>query len=89
MERFDEIIGAFPAPSAPTLARAISRKPGLVRQWRHRNWIPAHEWAGVADAAQAFGLQGVTVEAMAAIARRQRADAPEAPGPGEGVPANA
>jgi len=46
--------------------------PSTVAYWRHRNSIPAQWWPDIARLARRKGVEGVTVEALAA-ARAARA----------------
>ncbi len=72
MERFADIIRAWPEPSAATLARDINRPLATVRVWRNRDKIPSTAWPDVVAAAKHRAIEGVTLEALASIAARGR-----------------
>lgn len=50
-------------PSAAALARDIGERPGTVRIWRMRG-IPPRVYPAIVSAAEARGIEGVTLEAL-------------------------
>jgi hypothetical protein len=80
---FSDVIDAF--GTAEKLAAAIGERGGTVRQWRARNSIPSEYWPRVADAAKQAGIDGITVDALLALARpRKRPASPRPLGAGGG-----
>ena len=65
MQSFIDIIDAW--KSRQDLAEDIGVKRTLVNVWRHRGSIPPPYWLKVAQAAQRRGIDGVTLESLAAL----------------------
>lgn len=84
MDSFREIIGRWPSRSA--FGDDVGAKPGTVRMWHTRDFIPPEFWAAAVRAAASRQIDGVTAETMATLAARRRTGA-AAPLP-EPVPAN-
>lgn len=64
---YSEIIAQWPAISV--LADEIGGVPvGVVKQWKRRNSIPSRYWSAIVRAAEARGIDGITIEALARLA---------------------
>ncbi len=44
----------------------------LVRQWRHRDYVPAQYWLGIAKGAARRGIAAIDVTLLAALAAKRR-----------------
>jgi hypothetical protein len=73
MQRFTDIINAWPHPSK--LAEDIGVTPALVAVWKHRDSIPSGYWLPVETAAMRRGIDGVTAHLMWGLARAKRQEA--------------
>lgn len=71
MSDFHSIIKAW--PSLSEFAADVGVEYGTAKQWCRRNSIPPVHWLTVCEAAQARGMEDITVESLAAIAARSRA----------------
>lgn len=71
MEDFRAIIVKWPDLDA--LAADAGAGKEAVKKWKRRNTIPAEYWAGLIQAAETRGIQGVTADVLATIARRLKA----------------
>ncbi len=71
---FREVIGRWPA------TRFFARDAGcsalLVRQWRHRNFIPPQYWPGIVAAATRRGIAHVDADLLARLAAALRGGQP-------------
>jgi hypothetical protein len=47
----------------------------LVRQWRHRDFVPAHYWGRIVEGAARRGIALVDVNLLARLAVKRRAPA--------------
>lgn len=63
-------------PSLPDFAADLSVQYGTAKQWKRRSSIPDNYWLHVVGAAQARGLMGVTLEALAVAAASRPAPQP-------------
>lgn len=79
MKTFDDVFAAFDGPAR--FAEAIGIKDSHAQTMKTRGSIPPAYWNAVVAAAMAKGIDGVTLEALAAIAQaragRDRAHSPE------------
>ncbi|MEZ5830451.1 MAG: hypothetical protein R3D05_04675 [Dongiaceae bacterium] len=73
---FREVIARWPTTRA--FARDAGCTPTLVRQWRHRDFVPAHYWPRIVEGAARRGIAFVDVNLLAGLAAKQRAPAREA-----------
>jgi hypothetical protein len=71
---FRDVIGRWPTTRA--FARDAGCSPTLVRQWRHRDSVPAQYWPGIVDGAARRGIALVDLKLLVQLAARRRA--PEA-----------
>lgn len=69
MSTFSAVIDRWPEPAPVTLAADIGEEPGTVRQWRNRNVLPDRVWLSVVEAAGRRGIDGVSLELLASLAR--------------------
>ena len=69
MPTFASIINLWETPAQ--LAEDLGEEVGTVRQWRNRDSLPDRVWKKTVEAAQARGLEGVTLEVLAEIAAQQ------------------
>lgn len=87
---FREVIGRWPATRF--FARDAGCSPLLVRQWRHRNFIPPQYWPRIVSAAARRGMAEVNADLLARLAATLRgAQVPtsgrsSAPAPNSGEP---
>lgn len=70
MKTFAEIIAAWGDDAV--FAEEVGAPRSLVAVWKHRNSIPAPYWSGVLASAEKRGIEGVTVDVLAKLSRRQR-----------------
>jgi hypothetical protein len=68
---FRDVIGRWPSTRA--FARDAGCSPMLVRQWRHRDAVPAQYWLGIAEGAARRGIATIDVALLAALAAKRRA----------------
>jgi glycerophosphoryl diester phosphodiesterase len=69
MPDWKSIIEKWPSPEA--MAQDVKVSPITVRAWRLRG-IPPLRWLAVVHAAKRRGYHGVTLDRLAALAKRQR-----------------
>lgn len=70
---FREVIGRWPATRF--FARDAGCSPLLVRQWRHRNFIPPQYWPRIVAAAARRGISDVNADLLARLAAALRGPA--------------
>jgi hypothetical protein len=68
---FRDIIARWPATRS--FARDAGCSQALVRQWRHRDFVPAPYWQRVAEGAARRGIALVDVKLLAELAAKRRA----------------
>lgn len=68
---FSEIIDLW--PSAESLGGDIGVGGGTVRKWKSRNSIPGSFWLPIITAAAKRGIEGLTLDLLAALAAKQDA----------------
>lgn len=68
---FHEVIARWPTTRA--FARDAGCSPMLVRQWRHRDFVPAHYWPRIVEGATRRGIALVDVNLLARLAAKRRA----------------
>jgi hypothetical protein len=71
---FRDVIARWPTTRA--FARDAGCSPTLVRQWRHRDSVPAQYWPRIVEGAARRGIVLVDLRLLAQLAARRRA--PEA-----------
>jgi hypothetical protein len=76
MNTFADVINRW--PSAVAFASDLRISGVRARQWRRRNSIPAEKWLDVIAAAEARGLDGITVDRLASIAANSSGTSSEA-----------
>jgi hypothetical protein len=67
---FRELIGRW--PRTRDFARDAGCSPLLVRQWRHRNFVPPQYWRGIIAGALRRRIGGVDAELLARLAASLR-----------------
>lgn len=67
---FRELIGRW--PRTRDFARDAGCSALLVRQWRHRNFVPPQYWRGIVAGALRRGIAGVDTELLARLAAALR-----------------
>ena len=67
---FRELIGRW--ARTRDFARDAGCSPLLVRQWRHRNFVPPQYWRGIVAGALRRQIGGVDVELLARLAATLR-----------------
>jgi hypothetical protein len=70
---FRDVIARWPSTRA--FARDAGCTPTLVRQWRHRDFVPAQYWPRIVEGATRRGITLVDVQLLAELAARRRAPA--------------
>jgi hypothetical protein len=73
---FRDVIGRWPTTRA--FARDAGCSPTLVRQWRHRDSVPAQYWPRIVEGAGRRGIASVDLKLLAQLAARRRTLAAEA-----------
>lgn len=68
---FRDVIARWPGTRA--FARDAGCSPMLVRQWRHRDFVPAHYWPGIVEGAERRGIALVDAGLLARLAAKRRA----------------
>lgn len=68
---FRDVIARWPTTRA--FARDAGCTPTLVRQWRHRDFVPAQYWPRIVDGAARRGIGLVDVKLLAELAAKRRA----------------
>jgi hypothetical protein len=62
-------------PTTRAFARDAGCSPALVRQWRHRNSVPAQYWPRIVEGAARRSIILVDLALLAQLAARRRAPA--------------
>jgi hypothetical protein len=70
---FRDVIARWPTTRA--FARDAGCTPVLVRQWRHRDFVPAQYWPRIVEGAARRGIILIDVKLLAELAARRRAPA--------------
>jgi hypothetical protein len=73
MHTFREVIDLWPSQAAMAADLGVER--GAIAVWKHRNSIPPEHWPVVIAKAAIRGLQGITLETLAAARRNGRSAA--------------
>ena len=73
---FRDVIGRWPTTRA--FARDAGCSPTLVRQWRHRNSVPAQYWPRIVEGAARRGIAPVDLWLLAQLAAKRRVPVAEA-----------
>lgn len=68
---FRDVIARWPTTRA--FARDAGCTPTLVRQWRHRDFVPAQYWPRIVEGAARRGLVAIDAKLFAELAARRRA----------------
>ena len=68
---FRDVIARWPTTRA--FARDAGCSPTLVRQWRHRDSVPAKYWPRIVEGAARRGIVLVDLTLLARLAARRRA----------------
>lgn len=69
-DSFRTLIGLWPSTRA--FARDAGCSTTLVRQWRHRDWVPAQYWRGIIDGAARRGIASIDAAWLTGLAARRR-----------------
>lgn len=72
---FRDVIARWPTTRA--FARDAGCTPTLVRQWRHRDFVPAQYWPRIVEGAGRRGISLVDVKLLAELAAKRRAPVKE------------
>jgi hypothetical protein len=67
---FREVIARWPATRS--FARDAGCSQTLVRQWRHRDFVPAPYWQRIVEGAARRGIALVDINLMAGLAAKRR-----------------
>jgi hypothetical protein len=67
---FRDVIARWPATRS--FARDAGCSPTLVRQWRHRDFVPAHYWPRIVEGARRRGIPLIDTNLLAQLAARRR-----------------
>lgn len=70
---FRDVIARWPTTRA--FAKDAGCTPTLVRQWRHRDFVPAHYWPRIVAGAAKRGIPLVDAGLLAELAAKRRAPA--------------
>jgi hypothetical protein len=70
---FRDVIARWPATRS--FARDAGCSPTLVRQWRHRDFVPAHYWPRVVEGADRRGIAFIDATLLAQLAAKRRVGA--------------
>jgi hypothetical protein len=73
---FRDVIARWPTTRA--FARDAGCSTTLVRQWRHRDSVPAHYWPQIVEGAARRGIVLVDLRLLAQLAARRRGPVAEA-----------
>jgi hypothetical protein len=68
---FRDVIARWPATRS--FARDAGCSQTLVRQWRHRDFVPAPYWQRIAEGAARRGIALVDIKLLVALAAKRRA----------------
>ena len=74
---FRDVIARWPTTRA--FARDAGCTPTLVRQWRHRDFVPAQYWPRIVDGAARRGIALIDAKLLAELAAKRRAPGREGP----------
>ena len=72
---FRDVIARWPGTRA--FARDSACTATLVRQWRHRDFVPAHYWPRIVEGARRRGIALIDTDLLAALAVKRRIGAKE------------
>ena len=78
MDSFRDIIGKF--GGAAKFADAVGIEGFHAQTMKQRNSIPPAYWSDTVSAAEARGIEGITFEALASIAKAKTASQPQGAG---------
>ena|ERR1043166_1352252 len=67
---FRDVIARWPATRS--FARDAGCSQTLVRQWRHRDFVPAPYWQRIAEGAARRGIALVDIKLLAELAAKRR-----------------
>ena len=67
---FRDLIARWPATRS--FARDAGCSQTLVRQWRHRDFVPAPYWQRIAEGATRRGIALVDIKLLAELAAKRR-----------------
>ena len=73
---FRDVIARWPTTRA--FARDAGCSPTLVRQWRHRDSVPARYWPRIVEGASRRGIVPVDLRLLAQLAAKRRIPVAEA-----------
>jgi hypothetical protein len=59
-------------PTTRSFARDAGCSPMLVRQWRHRDFVPAHYWPRIVEGAGRRGIGFIDAGLLAQLAAHKR-----------------
>ena len=68
---FRDLIARWPATRS--FARDVGCSATLVRQWRHRDFVPAHYWRRIVEGAGRRGIALVDANLLAQLAAKRHA----------------
>jgi hypothetical protein len=68
---FRDLIARWPTTRA--FARDAGCSPTLVRQWRHRDFVPAQYWQRIVDGAARRGIPLISAGLLTELAAKRRA----------------
>lgn len=68
---FRDVIARWPTTRA--FARDAGCSPTLVRQWRHREFVPAQYWPRIVEGAAKRGIPLIDASLLAELAAKRRA----------------
>ena len=68
---FRDLIARWPTTRA--FARDAGCSPTLVRQWRHRDFVPAQYWPRIVEGAARRGIPLISASLLADLAAKRRA----------------
>jgi hypothetical protein len=71
VENFSQLIGLWPKPFLSNFAADIGVPYVTANMMRQRNSIAARYWASIVEAAEKRGIEGVTIELLAELARQR------------------
>src|SRR5262245_65890737 len=72
---FRDVIARWPTTRA--FGRDAGCSPTLVRQWRHRDFVPAHYWPRIVEGAKRRMIAQVDAAVLAQLAAKKRASGAE------------
>ena len=68
LQTFADIIEKF---GYAKLAEALGRPEGTVSSWKTRDSIPPDVWSSLVDAAARHGVEGISLDVLAALAEKR------------------